>query len=125
MQYYPDQTGIAPEIPPKAWHDTIFFKKKKTPTPSPASGKNISNADYQEIMEQAKRCRANGAAWHNHYLPPDACLTQSRATTVSFLKTKRPTRRCMRSATTIRQTIWLNWKSSFLPDDAVFGCLLR
>jgi hypothetical protein len=47
-----------------------FLKKEQTPALSPGTEKNLLNADFQKIMEQATRCRANGKPWHNHHLPP-------------------------------------------------------
>ena len=51
-----------------------FLKTEKTPAPSPATDRSPTNADFQKIMEQAKRCRADGTAWHNHHLPPRCML---------------------------------------------------
>ena len=50
-----------------------FLKAEKKPALSPASDGSLTNADFQKIMEQAKRCHASGTEWHNHHLPP-RCL---------------------------------------------------
>lgn len=48
-----------------------FFKKDKITTPLHATEGTSPNPDFQDIMEKARRCRADGTAWHNHHLPPE------------------------------------------------------
>lgn len=47
-----------------------FLKNESKPPSSSAPGGNPSNAEFQKIMEQAKKCCLNQTAWYKHHLHP-------------------------------------------------------